>query len=52
MNENRFESENAWYHFLMEDVTNAMRLYGYDVVMKDITDTYQATIKTVEHIYD
>ena len=38
MNENRFTSENAWYHFALGDIVQAIALYGVDTVMTDIYD--------------
>ncbi len=38
MNEDRFTSQNAWYHFVLDDIANAVELYGVDVVMADIYD--------------
>jgi hypothetical protein len=52
MNENRFTSQNAWYHFVLDDIVDAIRLYGYDVVMQDIVDRYHETSRSVEHLYD
>lgn len=52
MNEDRFTSENAWYHYALGDIVEAMRLYGWDVVQQDIIDRYHETLSTVEHVYD
>jgi hypothetical protein len=52
MNEDRFTSQNAWYHFVLDDIVDAIRLYGYDVVMQDIVDRYHETSRTVEHLHD
>jgi hypothetical protein len=38
MNEDRFTSQNAWYHFTLDDIELAVALYGIDVVMTDIYD--------------
>jgi hypothetical protein len=38
MNENRFVSQNAWYHFVLDDIVDAVELYGIDIVMIDIYD--------------
>jgi uncharacterized UPF0146 family protein len=38
MNEDRFTSQNAWYHFILDDIASAVELYGIDVVMTDIYD--------------
>jgi hypothetical protein len=38
MNEDRFTSQNAWYHFTLDDIELAVALYGIDVVMADIYD--------------
>jgi hypothetical protein len=48
MNEDRFVSENAWYHFVLDDVTDAIRLYGWEVVQKDIIERYN--FRTLEAI--
>lgn len=52
MNEDRFTSQNAWYHFVLDDIVDAIRLHGYDVVMKDIVDRYHETSRYVEHLHD
>lgn len=52
MNEDRFTSENAWYHFALGDMVTAMRLYGWDQVQKDLIERYHAELATVEHVYD
>jgi hypothetical protein len=49
MNEDRFTSQNAWYHFVLDDIVDAIRLYGYDQVQKDIIDRYHETLTQVEH---
>lgn len=38
MNEDRFTSQNAWYHFLLDDIDLAVSMYGIDTVMTDIYD--------------
>ena len=38
MNEDRFNSQNAWYHFVLDDFVNAGELFGIDVVMVDFYD--------------
>lgn len=38
MNENRFTSENAWYHYALGDIVQAVAMYGIDTVMTDIYD--------------
>lgn len=38
MNENRFTSENGWYHFVLGDIVDAIAMYGVDTVMTDIYD--------------
>lgn len=38
MNEDRFTSQNAWYHFILDDIASAVELYGIDQVMVDIYD--------------
>jgi len=38
MNEDRFTSQNAWWHFTLDDVDLAVALYGIDQVMTDIYD--------------
>ena len=38
MNEDRFTSQNAWYHFVLDDVDTAVSMYGIDQVMTDIYD--------------
>ena len=38
MNEDRFTSQNAWYHFVLGDIVEAITLYGVDTVMTDIYD--------------
>lgn len=52
MNEDRFTSQNAWYHFVLDDIVDAIRLHGYDVVMQDIIDRYHETLSQVEHFHD
>ena len=52
MNEDRFTSENAWYHFVLGDIADAVRRYGIDVVMTDIYDRLEVEQQTKEHIYD
>lgn len=52
MNEDRFTSQNAWYHFTLDDIVNAIRLHGYDVVMTDIVERHNQTLSQVEHFYD
>lgn len=52
MNEDRFTSENAWYHFVLDDIVNAIRLYGWDQVQKDIIDRHHETLSQVEHFYE
>jgi hypothetical protein len=52
MNEDRFTSQNAWYHFVLDDIVDAIRLHGYDVVMQDVIDRYHSTLANVEHFYD
>ena len=51
MNEDRFISENAWYHFVLDDITSAVELYGIDVVMTDIYDRVELYRKN-EPAYD
>lgn len=38
MNEDRFTSQNAWYHFVLDDIDLAVSMYGIDQVMTDIYD--------------
>jgi len=38
MNEDRFTSQNAWYHFVLDDIDNAIAMYGIDQVFIDIYD--------------
>jgi hypothetical protein len=38
MNEDRFTSQNAWYHFVLDDIDSAVAMYGIDQVMTDIYD--------------
>jgi hypothetical protein len=45
MNEDRFMSENAWYHFVLDDIDLAVSLYGIDVVMTDIYDRIESLRK-------
>ena len=52
MNEDRFTSQNAWYHFVLDDIVDAIRLHGYDVVMQDIVDRYHELSRYVEHLHD
>ena len=52
MNEDRFTSQNAWYHFVLDDIVDAIRLYGYEVVMNDIADRYNETLTHVEHFHE
>ena len=52
MNEDRFTSQNAWYHFVLDDIVDAVRLHGYEVVMKDIADRYNETLTHVEHFHE
>jgi hypothetical protein len=52
MNEDRFTSQNAWYHFVLDDIVDAIRLHGYDVVMRDVIDRYHETLSQVEHFND
>ena len=52
MNENRFTSQNAWYHFVLDDMVDAIRLYGFDVVMNDMRERYNQTLTQVEHFHD
>ena len=51
MNEDRFTSQNAWYHFVLDDIKQAIDLYGIDVVMVDIYDRLEET-RTQEYEYD
>jgi hypothetical protein len=51
MNEDRFTSQNAWYHFVLDDIKQAIDLYGIDVVMVDIYDRLEET-RTKEYEYD
>lgn len=52
MNEDRFTSQNAWYHFVLDDIVDAIRLHGYDQVQKDIIERYHHTLASVEHFND
>ena len=52
MNEDRFTSQNAWYHFVLNDIVDAMRLYGYQQVMQDIKDYDDSRIDEVTKFYD
>ena len=52
MNEDRFTSQNAWYHFVLDDIVDAIRLNGYEVVMRDIVERYHSTLAQVEHFHD
>jgi hypothetical protein len=52
MNEDRFTSQNAWYHFVLDDIVDAIRLNGYETVMQDIVERYHSTLSQVEHFYD
>jgi uncharacterized UPF0146 family protein len=45
MNEDRFTSQNAWYHFVLGDIIEAIKLYGIDVVMTDIYDYLEVSKK-------
>ena len=38
MNEDRFTSQNAWYHYALGDIVQAVAMYGVDTVMTDIYD--------------
>lgn len=51
MNEDRFTSQNAWYHFVLGDIAEAIHLYGIDVVMTDIYDRLEVEKKQGESIY-
>jgi hypothetical protein len=51
MNEDRFTSQNAWYHFILDDIASAVELYGIDVVMTDIYDRVELYRKN-EPAYD
>ena len=51
MNEDRFTSQNAWYHFVLDDIKQAIDLHGIDVVMVDIYDRLEET-RTQEYEYD
>ena len=51
MNEDRFTSENAWYHFVLDDIASAIERYGIDVVMTDIYDRVELYRKS-EPAYD
>jgi hypothetical protein len=48
MNEDRFNSENAWYHFALGDIAQAIALYGIDVVMTDIYDKVEIANMSLE----
>jgi len=52
MNEDRFTSQNAWYHFVLDDIVDAIRMHGYDVVMTDIVQRYNSTLTHVEHFHE
>jgi hypothetical protein len=52
MNEDRFTSQNAWYHFVLDDIVDAIRMHGYDVVMTDIVERYNSTLSSVEHFHE
>ena len=52
MNEDRFTSQNAWYHFVLGDIVEAMRLYGYEQVIQDINDYENIRIDEVTKFYD
>lgn len=52
MNEDRFTSQNAWYHFVLDDIVDAIRLNGYEVVMRDIVERYHQTLSQVEHFHE
>ena len=42
MNEEGITQENAWYHYALGDIVEAMRLYGWDRVQQDIIERYHA----------
>ena len=48
MNEDRFTSQNAWYHFILDDIVDAVRLYGLQQVEQDIIERFNC--RTLEAI--
>jgi hypothetical protein len=52
MNEDRFTSQNAWYHFVLDDIVDAIRLHGFETVQRDIIEPYHQTLAQVEHFHD
>ena len=52
MNEDRFTSQNAWYHFVLRDIVEAIELYGVDTVMTDIYDVLAVNEMNAERVHD
>lgn len=52
MNEDRFTSQNAWYHFVLGDIVDAVKLYGIDTVMTDIYDRLEVERQDSEALND
>ena len=52
MNEDEYKPEEAWYHFALGDIAQAIALYGLDRVMVDIYDKVEIENMRLERVYD
>lgn len=47
MTHNRFESEGAWYTYTLMDMLEAIKLYGWNQVIQDLSDMHNAELAKV-----